>query len=320
MSKLKKGNKWSLALAALVLVLLLGIGLYTAVTYYPSETKSDSMSINIYFVNPTSNGLEAEQHAITRGDEESMTLAVLTKLLEGPKETNLVKSIPSEVRLDDVIITADHVAEVSLSTSYKSLTPQQELFCRAALVWTLTGLEFIDNVHIYIGNEELLSLNGQPLGLLNRENVVITDDVLNVKTEKRTVKLYFSDTNAMYLVTEEREIEINPNQPIERSLMEELLKGPIEETSYRTIPIETVIIDITTGEGICFVNLNADFMNKFLGGSSSEELMLYSIVDTLTELSYVTKVQFLIEGNKIAESKGGFDLSKPLERNADLIQ
>jgi len=48
-------------------------------------------------------------------------------------------------------------------------------------------------------------------------------------------------------------------------------------------------------------------------------LTIYSIVNSLTEINSVKKVQFLIDGEKISDCKGHLDFSKPFERNEALI-
>ena len=67
-----------------------------------------------------------------------------------------------------------------------------------------------------------------------------------------------------------------------------------------------------------YVNLSRDFIKK--KGSISEPIIIYSIVNSLTELDGVKKVQFLIEGEKINEYNGDLDFSKPFERNTDFIK
>ena len=47
-------------------------------------------------------------------------------------------------------------------------------------------------------------------------------------------------------------------------------------------------------------------------------LRLYSIVNSLCEIEDVTKVQFLIEGEKLDSYRNVIDLSKPVEPNYDI--
>ena len=51
----------------------------------------------------------------------------------------------------------------------------------------------------------------------------------------------------------------------------------------------------------------------------SQKFALYSIVNSLTELDNINKVQFLIESEKTNQPAWIFDLSKPIERNEEII-
>ena len=50
------------------------------------------------------------------------------------------------------------------------------------------------------------------------------------------------------------------------------------------------------------------------GGSLQESFTISQIVKSLTELSSVNRVQFLIDGKKEESLMGHFDISKPFEK------
>ena len=95
--------------------------------------------------------------------------------------------------------------------------------------------------------------------------------------------------------------------------MEQLIAGPESKDLFPTVPPETKIRDVKVVDGICYVDLSMEFVTKHGGGSSGEAFTIYSIVNSLTELSNINKVQFLIEGEKLDEYKGDFDFGKPFE-------
>ena len=111
---------------------------------------------------------------------------------------------------------------------------------------------------------------------------------------------------------EERVIEVNTNQSREKSILEQLIAGPLENCCTRTIPAETKLRDVTTtSDGTCYVNLSQEFVTKQISGEKSELLAVYSIVDSLCELEHVERVQFLIEGEKVEDFKGKLDFKTP---------
>ena len=56
------------------------------------------------------------------------------------------------------------------------------------------------------------------------------------------------------------------------------------------------------------------------GGSRAEELTVYSIVNTLTDVPGIKEVQILIEGLVSSTIAGHIILDKPLSPNFDIIE
>lgn len=277
--------------------------------------------INIYFLNETAKKLEPESRIIQYGDDVEIVKSVLNELIAGPKSATLSRTIPEDVIIKEVKLPKNsNVAEVQFSENYNDMAINDELFCRVSLVWTLTELHFIDDIHIFVGEEELLKSNGEPIGLLNRENVSIASEIPPYPLKEEPYKIYFADEQGLGLVPEERMIEVGSNQTAEKSIVEQIIKGPSSQGLVRTVPPDTKINDVRTDESICYVDLSADFINKFEGGSTAERLAVYSIVNSLTELPYIKKVQFFIDGSKVSDIKGHLmDISAPFESNKDLI-
>jgi germination protein M len=203
---------------------------------------------------------------------------------------------------------------VDFSSGYYELGKSEEMCLRGALVWTLTGLYFVDNVDITIEGSPLLKIDGEKYGDANRENTIISASIVaDPATTVKVIDLYFSNADGTGLNKEERKIEVNKNQPLEKYVMEELIKGPYDEGNVATVPSETKIRNISTTDGICYVDLSSDFVTKHNGGTTGETLTVYSIVDSLTALDNIDKVQFLIEGEKQDEFKGHMEFSQPFE-------
>jgi len=100
--------------------------------------------------------------------------------------------------------------------------------------------------------------------------------------------------------------------------MEQLIEGPNRSSSKATIPSTTKLIAVSVVDGICYVNLNDSFQNQ--NGEVSEEVVLYSIVNSLTELQGVTKVQISINGETKGNVRYTYPLSEMYECNYELIE
>ena len=132
------------------------------------------------------------------------------------------------------------------------------------------------------------------------------------------VNLYFSDSQAMYLVPEKRKISQIPS--LARQVVIELIKGPESSDFYRTIPEGTQINEVYIADDIAYLDLSEEIFKNHPGGSSGELMTVYSIVNTLTEISPIKGVQILVEGNEMKSLAGHIDISMPLLRDEDWIK
>lgn len=144
--------------------------------------------------------------------------------------------------------------------------------------------------------------------------------VKNEDIKSREVVLYFSDDQAMYFVGEKRTIEA----PTAKSIVEELVKGPVAKSgstakSYATLPTDLQVSDVQIKENIAYVNLKEKLK---IEGSAGEQMALFSIVNTLVldkELG-ITKVQFLVGGEKVKTIGGQYDVSEPMSENKEMMK
>jgi germination protein M len=283
----------------------------------PETSSEDQQVVRLFFINGITTTLESENRNIKGSTKKELLFSIIEELKAGPKNPELLTSIPKQIEFLSITLQ-DEIATIDLSSAYEYLKLSEEVIFRASLVKTLTELPFVNHVKISIEGKELLS-NGQPVGAMGTEDIVSSSIISPEPVNTQTVKLYFGTYNGDALDFEERRIEVNPNEPLEKYIIDQLIVGPVNTDFISTVPVETKIKDIKTIDSVCYVDLNSDFRAKHPGGSSGEILTIYSIVNSLTELSDVKKVQFLIEGKKSEIYKGHIDFSKPFERNTEII-
>jgi germination protein M len=254
--------------------LILVVAVTAAAAFALTKNAEDAgKTLNVYFLNPTTKKIEPESRTIPEGENVAVVKSVLAEFQAGPKSVSLSKTLPNDVTITEVVLpAATTVAEVEFSENYKDMPVNEEIFCRLSLVWTLTELDFIDQVRIYVGDAELLGDNGEPMGLLSRDNVSISQDIPPDTVSTETYKIYFSDDQGLRLAPEERMIEVGSSQTAEKYIVEQIILGPSAPGLVSTVPKETKINDVRTEEGICYVDLTADFVNKFEGGSAAEKM------------------------------------------------
>lgn len=161
-----------------------------------------------------------------------------------------------------------------------------------------------------------------------KEKPVITKEVPYPEEEKKEVEpvpaemievnLYFSDSQAMYLVNEKRKISMTPS--LAKQAVIELIKGPASSNLYPTIPEGTNINEVYIADDIAYVDLSEEVFKNHPGGSSGELMTVYSMVNTLTEIPPIRSVQILVAGNERESLVGHVDISRPLLRDEDWIK
>jgi germination protein M len=305
-------SKWFLFV--LMAVALGGLAAVALSQPQPAATAGDLHGVALYFFNPLTNRLEPETRSIKQGSNDEVALNVVHLLYEGPKNTVLAKTAQDAAELREITLR-DGEFQLDFTQRYLTLAPIDELLFKASLVYTLTELNFVEAVHIFVEGQELLKTDGTPYGPLSRSNVHLSPVISPDKVDVQTLKLYFADLAQNLLAQEERLAQVNPNQPREKYVMEQLLAGATQYGLANVIPQETKIISVKTDEGICYVNLSSDFLAKQTGSAAMIQLSVYSIVNSLTELSNVKKVQFWIDNNVVEGFPGILDLRKQISRD-----
>ena len=140
----------------------------------------------------------------------------------------------------------------------------------------------------------------------------------NPSAESINVKVYYPDDSGMRLVEVEREIIIDDSTDKYTAAVETLLNDPGEENLTKIFPNNAAIRSVEVADGLAVVDLDGGILKNFVGGSTGEEFLVGSVVDTLTNFPEVKQVKFLVDGQEIETLSGHMDLSTPLERMGDL--
>lgn len=279
-----------------------------------SDENGKRMTFTLYFTNDDSSKFLKENREINVIDGAIMRTAV-EALLEGPKEAGHNKTIPDGTRLLG-IKKDNETAVVDFSKEFDS--DNKSLVQRVSVVNTLAEISGIEKVRILVEGKSIEDENSKPFGDMGR--FALAENGRPISGEVKKLTLYFGSSDADAVVAEKRDVVVNGKKSLENVIVEELIKGPETEGLYPTIPEGTKLISVeTTKEGTCKLNLSKEFVDNASGGSAGEGITLNSVVNSLTELSSVKRVQFLIEG-KVREVYTHVEFDEPFERNASSIK
>jgi germination protein M len=155
-------------------------------------------------------------------------------------------------------------------------------------------------------------------------SIVISEEDARRLNEKLPVHLYFSDRDCTKLVAEIRYLSMDEakqgTEQLASALVKELVKGPSNSELRPTIPEGASLRSPVKLEGrTATVDMTKEFIDNHPGGKENEEITIFSIVNTLTELKDIERVCFLINGKAEKEFKGGFRFDNEFPRNESLI-
>ncbi len=318
--RLTKTAKTAIA-AVLAALLLVAVALAAYLLLKPDE--SPKQNFTLYFLDSTGSNFSTETRGIevsaeAEADDEKLLSLLAEALIAGPKDSVVNKrAIPAETELLSLTISEEKIATVNFSNAFYASTDLENNLAVCTVVLTLCETEKVDKVAVHVDGMEIIGQGKIPLGALGKDDIANASDPSKTATQK-TIMLYYPNQTADMLLAEERVLQFDGGKINEATVLTELIKGTATPDAVNVIPASTKVLSCETKEGICYVNLSKDFMDKKPEGSASETMVIDSIVYTLTEFEDVLRVMFLIEGEK-TESYGQILFNEPFERNESVI-
>lgn len=301
----------------MILYLMLTILLLTACGSSVSEMTSTN---HIYFFDSVKNTLVSEalpEEFRTLKDNQEKVKYIVARLKENKSIQVIAMQAGPKMPIENTELK-ERVVAIHFSEEYNTLTPQEKIGMRSSLVYSLADLDFIDGVEFYVGDTPLKTATGNIVGTIYPSN--INKDVVdpNPATTPYTLSVYFANKEGK-LVKEEHSIRVSNSNSIEKPLLEELIKGPNSDELTRTVPSDMKVKDASTVNGVCQIDLSFDPKSKFFDSNERKELMIYSIVNSLTSIPQIKKVVIFVDGKNDVEFTPDIDFTDTFERSDDYI-
>lgn len=247
---------------------------------------------------------------------------IINRLVEN-RSTQLVtlqnnKPIPYlHVKMADDL-AENPIIKFYFTEEYYTLTPAEKIGIRASIVFSLTTLDFIEGVEFYVGDSPLMTSVGKPVGVIYPSQIKIGVIDPSPATRPYTLSLYYANAQGK-LEKEVRGVLVSDTASLEKLLIEELINGPSVDGLKPTMPGDVKINEVKVANGCCYVDLSFDNKAKFFASDRERELMLYSIVDSLTELPQIKKVVIYLDGQSGIPFIQDIDFGDTLERRESYI-
>lgn len=130
------------------------------------------------------------------------------------------------------------------------------------------------------------------------QNEYIPQEEISEEQSRETiVSLYFSDKETGLLKPEARLVNVKElmKEPY-KTLIELLVEGPKNDKLKVVIPENTKLLNATLDKECLTLDFSSEILNYNKDDNMLKNNLVYSIVNTVTELNEVNKVKFLVDG------------------------
>lgn len=288
-----------------------------------SETEGDDAGTVylVYYSNADANDIIFREYTGISSDYSTYdtVTALFSQMFDAAYNYDGYYSVkPDEVEINDYVLGEDGILTIDFNSGYDSLTNVQEIILRAAVVLTIIQVEGVNAIVFTVDGQAALDASGEEIGEMTADtfvNVLLTEE--GMLEQETDLTIYFTNEEGTALVPVTAYFSISSNSTsMEEYILQLLIDGPTVEGVYPTLDDSVEVLSVSTSDRICYVNFSSSFLEQ--NQTVSDEIMVYSIVNSLCRLSYVSSVQFLVDGESSVVLHSVMDLSQPLSRNWEL--
>lgn len=281
-----------------------------------NQQEENASSYKIYSLNGDETELLEDEYKPKEENEEFMIRDLMQRLGKKAAEGEEINLLPKEVTINSYT-AQDKVLIIDFNGQYSKMSRAREILVRAGIVKMFVQIPGIQSVRFTINGQDLVDSKNEKIGEMNADTFVEHSGKDMDSYRYDTFTLYFTDKTGTKLVVEKRNVYYKRNLSKERVVLEQLAKGPMVKGHYPTIPGTAQALDVAISDRICYVNMDQSFLDYAL--DVSEEIPIYSVVNSILSVCEADKVQISVDG----KSTGTFGKDMPLynfyEKNEQLV-
>ena len=281
--------------------------------------RAPESNFSVFYLNKDITTVVERPYLLTADKDEDKIAECLQVLSTNPSDVDIRNPIQENVKINEFLYAEEGIVNIDFDSGYFQAGIIEDTLRRAAIVRTLCQIDGVDGIRFSVEGAEITDSKLNPIGIMTAD-MFINNEGKQINTyEKTTITLYFADESGTMLIRTAENVAYSSNIAMERIVMEQLIRGPLSAGKYYpTVPQNVSILSITTKDGTCYVSLSNAFLSKV--GNVTDETVLYSIVNSLTELANINKVQIMIDGETEISFGDHSYLNTPLERYLDIVK
>lgn len=314
-------NQWNPKIKQMV-SLLLFLSLCLVLGGCKKKQETEYKGEYIFSVDTSETKVTYQKYRAKQTDTSRKIQEYLSQLCKEPKEVSMKKAIPDDVKVEDFVLGEGGQLSLYFNAAYGNLTGASEILRRAAIVKTLCQIDGVDAVQFYVAGQPLADSNREVISFMTADMFIDNTGGESSYTKSANLILYFADMSGNKLIQVPVDVTYDASIPMEELAIQQLIRGTqavdgIDSSIKDTIPEGTVLNTVTVKDSVCYVDFSSGFLEK--NSDISPEVTIYSVVNTLTELPNINKVQFSIDGSQVTEYGDSLNLSVLFQRNLNLV-
>lgn len=281
------------------------------------KKSSETAGYQVYYTNAAHSSLLTESYTSKETDVSLILGELLERMQRAGTSQDHYSLIPEEVEVEGYNLT-DGQLTVVFNDAYNQLENVSEILLRAGVVETVTQVKDVRTVVFHIGDDVLKNSAGEPVGAMT-SSMFINNPVGINSYQYASLTLYFSSRQGDKIVKEMRNVHYSSNTTLEKVVMEQIIKGPMNKQLNQVVPDSLRVLNISVDKKTCVVNLD----EQFLAGNNlgvQPEAAIYSIVNSLCDVLGVDNVQFQVNGESDVLFGDSLSLNGPFHRNSEIIE
>lgn len=305
----------------LALILFLAFVMCTTSGCGEKAPEQGANSYQVYYISADESSIVACPVQLELSEEATSgeIIMSLINLLQTSPNGALYHSVLDESCGFNAAVQNENQVIVDFDSNIMGVETVRGILIRAALVRTLTQVNGIDSVSCTVDGSAMLDSNGLAIGAMTADTFIDNAGAQINAEERAQLTLYFANEDGDRLVKVNRSVVYSGNISMDKLVVEQLLLGPQDgEKGSAVLNPDLKIINVTTQDGTCYVNLSAEFLSP--PGTITNDVALYSIVDSLIELGTINRVQFLVDSDSDVMYRETVSLNTQFSRNLDLLQ
>ena len=278
--------------------------------------EESSEGMKIYYRDVTNNNLVAMDFETESTDSYQIINEMFEQMRKKPKQKEIDILLLDGIQIMNIEINMN-VANIYFNQAYNVLNNIDEVLMRAGIVKAITQVDLIDYVRFYVDGSPARYADGTFIGLMSPDDFINDSKDAIGSVEWRDITLYFANKTGDMLVKTTESVGYAKNTSIERIVVERLIKGTTDSNLSSTLPSDLKLLSISVSEGVCYVNLGSVFLTEMV--NVSNEIPIYSIVNSLCELKTIQEVRIMINGDSNRSFRESIQLNTSFQYNKDIV-